>query len=391
MKKLLLASLVALALLWNLGLTLHGVVDPADKLDPAKLPRRDPVMRQNAVKTYGGTEASEAAVERGLKWIVAHQAPDGHWSLQKFRETGRCNCGGAGAANNDVAATVFGLWPLLGAGHTQKPALYKGQTYSKEVDKALRWFVVNQDRDGAFAPESGEMYSHSLATIALCEAYGLTGDANLKPAAQRAVNFLVAAQTAEGGWRYRPKSTGYDGSIGGWAMSALHTARLAGLTVPDENWKRTAKWLDAAASPDGGRYGYTSAHPANGLRAATTSEGLLSRIYLGANARNQDLLAGLPYLRAHKFRANDIYYSHAATQVMFHLGGQYWSEWNTKMLDSLPAAQDQGDKVPHQKGSWFDQTDAISSGRGGRLMQTALSVLTLEVYYRHVPLLVEKD
>ena len=46
------------------------------------------------------------------------------------------------------------------------------------------------------------MYSHGLATIALCEAYGLSKDLTLRSAAQMAVNYIVNAQNkTDGGWR----------------------------------------------------------------------------------------------------------------------------------------------------------------------------------------------
>ena len=41
------------------------------------------------------------------------------------------------------------------------------------------------------------MYSHGLATIALCEAYGLSSDHNIGIAAQVAVNYIIAAQDQE--------------------------------------------------------------------------------------------------------------------------------------------------------------------------------------------------
>ena len=49
------------------------------------------------------------------------------------------------------------------------------------------------------------MYSHGLATIALCEAYGLSGDRDIGLAAQGGVNFIVVAQaTHDFGWHYNP-------------------------------------------------------------------------------------------------------------------------------------------------------------------------------------------
>ena len=65
------------------------------------------------------------------------------------------------------------------------------------------------------------MYSHGLATIALCEAYGLSGDKQAGVAAQRAVNFILTAQNPnDGGWRYNPKDPG-DTSVVGWQLMAL--------------------------------------------------------------------------------------------------------------------------------------------------------------------------
>src|SRR5262249_483271 len=37
--------------------------------------------RELLVAREGGNAASEAAVEAGLKWIVRHQAADGHWGM----------------------------------------------------------------------------------------------------------------------------------------------------------------------------------------------------------------------------------------------------------------------------------------------------------------------
>ena len=69
------------------------------------------------------------------------------------------------------------------------------------------------------------MYGHGLATIALSEAYGLTGDSQVGQAAQGAVNFILAAQNSkDGGWRYNPKDPG-DTSVLGWQLTALKSAR----------------------------------------------------------------------------------------------------------------------------------------------------------------------
>jgi hypothetical protein len=84
---------------------------------------------------------------------------------------------------------------------------------------------------------------------------------------------------------------------------------------------------------------------------------------------------------------NNIYYCYYATQVMHHIGGPGWERWNPRMRDHLIETQDQGQDPEHrdQKGSWAVKDD-VWSLYGGRVMMTSLAILTLEVYYRHLPL-----
>jgi CRISPR-associated protein Csd2 len=66
------------------------------------------------------------------------------------------------------------------------------------------------------------MYNHALATLALAEAYSLSGDARLVEPVQGGVAFLTSAQQPEGGWDYWPHTTHRnDSSITGWAVMAL--------------------------------------------------------------------------------------------------------------------------------------------------------------------------
>ena len=91
------------------------------------------------------------------------------------------------------------------------------------------------------------------------------------------------------------------------------------------------------------------------------------------------LITGVKRMLGTGPQPSNMYYSYYATQVMHHMGGSAWDQWNPKMRDGLIAAQDKGDgKSPHQKGSW--------NGGYGRIMESSLSLLTLEVYYRHMPL-----
>jgi hypothetical protein len=349
-------------------------------LIPGGFGGRSGATREQLLREGGGNRESEAAVARGLQWFARHQAPDGHWSLDQFNSHGHCNCDGRGHTNNDVAATALGLLPLLGAGQTHRPSADHGRLYTKNVERALKYLMSKQTAKGDFG---GGMYGHGLAAIAVCEAYGLTGDPALARTAQRAVNFIVAAQNDKGGWRYQAGSPDSDTSVVGWQVMALKSAQLAGLDVPAKAFTGASRWLDSCASPDGGTYGYTSTRDGS---PAMMAVGLLCRQYMGWGPRNPGLQAGVNRLKKMPPTAGTtIYYTYYATQVMHHMGGEAWQLWNAPTRDVLIAGQDKGSAKAHQLGSWDPQGDT-HGGAGGRIMVSSLSLLTLEVYYRHLPL-----
>lgn len=330
----------------------------------------------------GGNSASEAAVARGLTWIVTHQAPDGHWAMDAFNQHGNCRCTGFGQ-RNDIAGTAFGLLPLLGAGeHHLNPKA----RYGKHCEKGLKYLISKQGKDGNFG---GGMYAHGLASIAMCEAYAMTSDARLKYPAQNALNYIRSAQHDAGGWRYQPRTPG-DTSVVGWQVMALKSGQMGGLEVDDARnptFNKAMKFLDSVMQSNGSGYGYTGP----GASPTMTSVGLLCRQYLGWGPRNSTLQNGVETLKKTQpptkpdTWGTGMYYYYYATQVMHHIGGDDWKAWNEKMREFLVAKQDKGDKNPHSRGSWNPQGDSHGNA-GGRLMLTSLSLLTLEVYYRHLPL-----
>ncbi|MBC7240720.1 MAG: hypothetical protein H5T71_11550, partial [Chloroflexi bacterium] len=89
----------------------------------------------------------------------------------------------------------------------------------------------------------------------------------------------------------------------------------------------------------------------------------------------------------------DAYYWYYATQVMFQMQGQYWKTWNQAIQQLLLREQ-------VQSGPWAGSWDPLRSvadrwgNEAGRLYVTAMHLLILEVYYRHLPLfrtLAQKD
>ena len=59
----------------------------------------------------------------------------------------------------------------------------------------------------------------------------MTGDQNLQPYAQKAIDFICSAQHPRGGWRYVPGQPG-DTTVTGWQVMALKSAHMAQLSFP---------------------------------------------------------------------------------------------------------------------------------------------------------------
>ena len=307
-------------------------------------------------------------------------------ALANFTEkckSGDRSCTGIGDLSADSGATAMGVLPFLAAGQTHKSGEYKGT-----VNAAVRWLVSHQKPDGDLSSGAKPtMYSHGLVTIALCEAYGLTGDRAVGIAAQGGVNFIIQAQNkTDGGWRYNPGDPG-DTSVVGWQLMALKSARMAGIDVgsgSNSPFSGVSKWLDAAAVANGSQYCY---QPGNGATPPMSSVGLLCRQYLGAKRENPMLTDGTKYLLGHlpDESNKNIYYWYYATQVLHNMGGYDWDTWNRKMRDLLVHTQNR-ETDACANGSWDPARDQWGDKHGGRHYQTCLSALTLEIYYRYLPL-----
>ncbi len=353
------------------------LTNPLGRIGGTGLEGRGGEARKAMLRKYGGTKGSEAAVAHALEWLAAHQMADGGWDFDHTRGPckGRCSHPGIGPPARN-AATSMALLPFLGAGQTHKEGKYKAT-----VERGLAYLIKHmrvRSGMGDFMEAGGNMYSHGLATITLCEAYAMTNDPGLLKPAQMALNFIAYAQDpVGGGWRYQPKQAG-DTSVSGWQIMAIKSGHMAYLKVPRNVFLGASKFLDFVQAADGARYGYVLP---DDRRASTTSVGLLCRMYLGWSKDKPALKAGVEYLHQLGPSVN-MYYNYYATQVLRQYGGQYWKDWNAVMRDRLVKSQE---TKGHAKGSWYFPK-APHAVRGGRLYCTSMAAMILEVYYRYMPL-----
>lgn len=351
---------------------------------------RQEMTRAKIVRREGGTVESEKSVEAGLEWLARHQGPDGGWSLNFQAQCQEGGCPLDETLDSDTAATGLALLPMLGAGHIHTAK----SRYQSHVRKGLAWLANHQQADGSLFIGGGRntlMYSHAIATMALCEAYGLSSDPKLRVPAQKAIDFIARTQnTLDGGWRYSPGQAG-DTSVFGWQMFALRSARLAGLKISRNVVKGCKSYLDAA-TVDSSKIGYAYL-PGGPATTVMTAEALLTRQYLGWPKEFPPLVKGASMV-ARDLETSDtrnIYYWYYATQLLHNMQNDDWKRWNVRVRDGLVSMQVTG--VGCDRGSWdpnSPQPDTWASTQNrhgaGRLFLTSLSVLTLEVYYRYLPL-----
>jgi hypothetical protein len=350
-----------------------GVVDPGELGG-----RTDTKLRQQLIRTGGGSSQSEAAVELGLKWIIQHQMPDGGWS---FNLNACPNCNGQcthgvdkGIGADRCGASSMALLPFLGRGYTHKEGPYK-----KQIEAGIGFLTaMTMKGQGKAYAAGGNMYSQGVAGIVLSESYAMTQDIVLQMPAQSALNYIMAAQdSVGGGWRYSPKQAG-DTSATGWQLMALKAGHRAFLQVSPLTFRKAVEFLNDVQQDSGASYGYNG--PGDG--AGTSAVGLLCRMQLGWKKDHPALQRGADML-AKMGPSEDLYFDYYATQVLHHMEGERWAGWNNRMREKLVNAQS---KKGHEAGSWYDD---VNGGHGaqaaGRLYCTSLATMILEVYYRYRP------
>jgi squalene cyclase len=350
----------------------------APAADPPKpYAGRSASEREKLLLANGGTKESEAAVARGLKWLADNQVKTtGAWV---FDGTSRAEV---------VAATGMGVLPFLAAGHTHKKGdKDKPNPFQKNVEAGLKFLTASQLPTGTFRG-SNTMYAHAIATLALCEAYSMTADKTLLAPARAAVAYIVRGQAADGSWGYSAGTKG-DTSILGWQLQALHAAKQTkDIPVPDGTIKLAKEFLDKVGKGDKkAEYGYTSNESPTPTLSAV---GLWSRYcFDGWDAEHAGFDEGAKrvVLRANRPTEGreDSYSYYYVTLVARSRGGEVWEkDWNPKVRDLLVKKQSPEADGPRTAGSWPADKAYIGT-HCGRIGTTAMTLLTLQVYYRVPP------
>ncbi|MCI0588441.1 MAG: terpene cyclase/mutase family protein [Planctomycetes bacterium] len=359
--------------------------------------------QQRARRTWRGVE-TEGPLEDALEWLRKHQDPGGRWDCDGFSKHCRQNtCDGPGEGLHDIGVTGLALLAFLGDGNTLNTGRYRAV-----VARSVKWLINQQNREnGLLGDPAGQayLYSHAIGTLALCEAYHLSGrPAALREPAQRSLNLILASRNPYKAWRYSHLPNGdNDTSVTGWMVFALKAGEEAGLNIDKTAYDAALAWFDEMTDMQTGRCGYQQKGEASSRRTGSekrfpqekteslTAVALLCRFFLGQTPDR------VPTMRLHADRLRktlpvwevtperslvDEYYWYYGTFAMFQMGGEDWKLWNGAMKKAIVEHQRQGGD---ENGSW-DPVGAWGKD-GGRVYMTAMSALCMEVYYRYVRVL----
>ncbi len=344
--------------------------------------------RENLVTRGGGTRATEGAVLAALLWLARHQMADGSWG------TYQCACAadrGGQFADYNVGLTGLSLLAFLGAGYShlskdevRDPVDSKRTFKFGEVCRnAEKWLMAQQSVDGLVG--RGDMYSHAIAALALSETYGMTNAELIKAPAQKAMDYLVAAQTRGSGWRYTANCGSSDSSVTGWCCMALKSAELSELTFPAKSYRDALAWYDQVTDRSGCT-GYVSRASRQGGHPTMTAVAVMCRLFL-KKLKDDPSTGGAGLVAADPPKwgmgVTDFYYWYNGSLALFQFDGPdgaLWQKWNEPMKNALLPNQ-KGHREGCGSGSWSAKEDRYAVG--GRIYTTALGALTLEVYYRY--------
>jgi hypothetical protein len=351
---------------------------------PEPLQARVAADRLKAAQPFGATPRTETAVLAALDWLAGAQSADGRWDADAHgagRETKTLGHDRYGAgAQADMGISGLALLAFLGAGETHLAGKHR-----VAVQHGLEFLLANQTGDGNLAGSAelfAAMYCHGIATLALSEAYALTGDNRLLPGLQRALQFSITAQSAAGGWRYRPNEPTDPGDMSqfGWQLMALKSADLGGIPMPINTRARMIRFLQSCSI--GKSRGLAGYRPGDRGSRTMTAEALVCRYFLDAENSPAALDEGVAYVMEEPPRRQtaNYYYWYYGTLAMFQHQGEDWRRWNAALQAELLARQ----RWDGASAGSYDPDD-LWGGYGGRVYSTALAALCLEVYYRYLP------
>ena len=334
------------------------------------------------------TAESEAAVERGLRWLAANQGPEGNWG------------------SNDLGLVAVGGLAFLSAGHM--PGIGE---HGEACERALSYVVKNAKPSGLLNIADGrrDTYNHGLATFVLGQAYGMTSDARVGKALDRALKLIARMQGPVGGWGYEAKPQDGDLSLSVMQAKALRSAVDSGFEIPPSLIEKAIVNVRGHYTPQGGNPNrpeaelrkipgqFTYSKGGGNPTVAMAAAGVVCLQEFGqyddwriakSMERVTTDIAKIKPAKAHNGQMPfDAYTLNYVGQSLYQVGGPGWKQHYPALRDALVGSQVIDPKNPANDGKWAAGNHV--SGKPGDLYGTAVAVFVLSIPNRYLPILQE--
>jgi hypothetical protein len=326
----------------------------------------------------------EKAVDNGLVFLKRQQRANGTFQSVEM---------------NEPAITGLCTMAFLSRGHLP------GQgPYGEALDKSVSFILNCQQSNGMIShrrDSRNSAYSHGICALALSELYGvsvLKDEARLRQVIERAIQFTSQRYVQpkrnaydQGAWRYLEHHRNNDGdlSVTSWNVIFLRSAKNSGFEVDVKLIDEALAYTKSLYDPKRKAFRYTvrsEKETGEEYTRAMAGAGILS-LSLSGNHHSEFAQNAATYLLSKPFtsyerpsRASEFqcYAAFYASQGMFQLGGEYWSEFYPQLAESVLKAQ-------RDDGSWLLEPPCREMEFGASYM-TALTLLALTPPYQMLPI-----
>ena len=376
----------------------EGTLPPGHQIGASFQGRGDLSARRKKLKRHGGSEQTESAVEKALKYLALQQNPNGSWGSPESFKTG-----------DAAALSSLALLAFFSHGET-----FQSKRYGDNIRKGCDFLI-----ELANAPNieyAGKGFGHAILTYALAEGFAVTGSLSLRNALENRMKYILSHQNAFGSFAMnydnspQPPPTqeqlnghplfreimvgepACDLSLLGWHIQALTAAKNAGINMANLDKSLTMALEALVKIHQAEKGGFSQGinmkrFPANDNMIPV---GLLGMYFL--NAGNSS-----PARRAERFLEKTrppqwgrggtfpLYRWYYQTQALFQIEkgrGKRWKAWNENLKKELL-------KVQNLDGSWQmpagDNSFRLKNKTDLSIYSSSLCSLILQVYYRYLP------
>lgn len=335
----------------------------------------------------------DAAVQRGLNFLISQQQVDGSFPTDNVAQPG-----------------VTSLCVLAFMAHGHNPG---NGAYGSALDSAVRYITDCQKANGLImlsGPDELEIdrsvghdigssgtYDHAISSLTLCELYGMNPSKSapaLKPVIDKSLAVTLRMQQWKkqmpydtGGWRYinRFDKSDSDLSVTGWHLMFLRSARNAGFAVPEQSIADSIAYIRRNFSQQYDTFGYMTNRGDYRTRGMTGA-GILALGHAGFHnsmeaKRAAEHVLGYSfevYNGNGGFNRDRYHYSlFMCCQGMYQMGSPYWEQFFPRTVRAVLANQ-------HLDGSWDAETWKPDR-RYGTSYTTALVILALGAPNQFLP------